>query len=108
LLENAAKHGRGAAIRLRASADPQGRIEIVVEDDGPGVDPGDLPYLFEPFYRGQRAKEDQVHGSGLGLSLVKKIVEAHQGTITADSRPGHGASFRMVLPAAKVAKTGEE
>jgi signal transduction histidine kinase len=103
LLENSAKHGRGANIRLKAATDAAGRIEILIEDDGPGVEAEDLPHLFEPFYRGERAKNDQVQGSGLGLSLVKKIVEAHQGTVEAASRPGHGASFRMLLPAAKVA-----
>ncbi len=76
-------------------------VEIVVEDEGPGIETDDLPYVFEPFYRGSRAKQEQIQGSGLGLSLVKKIVEAHGGSIEAISRLGSGAAFRLLLPPAK-------
>ncbi len=97
LLSNAAKHGGGDVF---VTARPSGAmVEIVVQDSGPGIDAADLPHIFEPFYRGQRAKDDQVQGSGLGLSLVKKIVEAHGGTVEASS-PG-GARFRIQLPAVK-------
>lgn len=97
LLSNAAKHGGGD---VRVTVRPSGAmVEIVVQDSGPGIDALDLPHIFEPFYRGQRAKEEQVQGSGLGLSLVKKIVEAHGGSAEASS-PG-GARFRILLPAVK-------
>lgn len=97
LFSNAAKHG-GANVRV--SARPSAAmVEIVVQDDGPGIDTTDLPHIFEPFYRGRRAKENQVQGSGLGLSLVKKIVEGHGGSVEASS-PG-GARFRLLLPAVK-------
>lgn len=97
LLSNATKHGGGD---VRVTARPSGAmVEIVVEDSGPGIDAADLPHIFEPFYRGQRAKEEQVQGSGLGLSLVKKIVEGHGGTVEVSS-PG-GARFRILLPAVK-------
>lgn len=101
LLENAAKHGEGADVSLRARTDERGMVEIIVEDEGPGIQAEDLPYVFEPFYRGSRAKQEQVQGSGLGLSLVKKIVEAHGGSIEAISRLGNGAAFRLLLPPAK-------
>lgn len=104
LLENAAKHGSGANIHLRAQSGLRGLVEIVVEDEGPGIEPDDLPHIFEPFYRGSRAKLDQVQGSGLGLSLVKKIAEAHGGSVEASSRLGSGATFRVLLPPAR---TGE-
>jgi signal transduction histidine kinase len=74
-------------------------IEIAVEDGGPGMDPEDLPHVFEPFYRGRRAKEEQVQGSGLGLSLVKKIVEAHGGRVEASNHGG--ARLRLLLPVVK-------
>jgi signal transduction histidine kinase len=73
-------------------------LEVEVEDNGPGFAPGDLPHVFEPFYRGRRAKEEQVQGSGLGLSLVKKIADAHGGRVEAANRAGGGAAVRMWLP----------
>lgn len=102
LLENAAKHGAGADIHVRAQGSAGGLVEIAVEDEGPGIEASDLPHVFEPFYRGNRAKQDQVQGSGLGLSLVKKIVEAHGGSVEASSRLGTGAAFRVLLPPAKM------
>jgi len=59
-----------------------------------------LPHIFEPFYRGREVVAAQVHGNGLGLSLVKNIVEAHGGTIAVSSVPGEGSSFTLSLPAA--------
>jgi signal transduction histidine kinase len=98
LLSNAAKHGAGAEVRVAART-AGAMIEIAVEDGGPGMDPEDLPHVFEPFYRGRRAKEEQVQGSGLGLSLVKKIVEAHGGRVEASNHGG--ARLRLLLPAVK-------
>lgn len=98
LLTNAAKHAPGANVTLRVSSNGEGMVEITVEDEGPGFAPGDLPHLFEPFYRGGRAKDEQVQGSGLGLSLVKKIVKAHGGKVEAANRAGGGAAIRMLLP----------
>jgi signal transduction histidine kinase len=101
LLENAAKHGAGANVWVRARATEHGMVEIVIEDEGPGIDAEDLPHVFEPFYRGNRAKHEQVQGSGLGLSLVRKVVEAHGGSIEASSRLGNGTAFHLLLPPAK-------
>ena len=98
LLSNAAKHGGGSPVSVRAQ-DVDGMVEIVVEDGGPGIAAEDLAHVFEPFYRGKRAKEDQVQGSGLGLSLVKKIVEGHGGKVSVSS--DGGARFRLLLPAVK-------
>jgi signal transduction histidine kinase len=98
LLSNAAKHAKESTVTLRVRQDGAGMLEIAVEDRGPGFGPEDLPHLFEPFYRGGRAKSDQVQGSGLGLSLVKKIVEAHGGKVEAANRMGGGASVRVMLP----------
>mgnify|MGYP000182776954 CR=1 FL=1 len=76
------------------------RIEIRVADRGPGIPPDEQPHIFEPFYRGKRAQQDQVHGTGLGLSLVKGIIEAHGGTVSVRSQPGKGAECVLRLPVA--------
>ena len=75
-------------------------IEIRVSDRGAGIPRDELRHIFDPFYRGRRAVEDQIHGTGLGLSLVKRIVEAHEGTVTVDSEPGKGTEFVVRIPAA--------
>jgi signal transduction histidine kinase len=59
-----------------------------------------LPHLFEPFYRGRRARGGQIPGSGLGLSIVKRLVEQQRGAITVRSAPGKGCTFTVCLPGA--------
>lgn len=98
LLTNAAKYG-GDWVRVSASNAGNGKVRIVVEDRGPGIEPGELRHIFEPFYRGKKAVDDQIHGTGLGLSLVKRIVEAHSGRVSAESTPGKGTRFILELPA---------
>lgn len=102
LVQNAVKYaGSGRWVGLRAAPAEGGRwLEIRVEDRGPGIAPSDLPHIFEPFYRGRNAADAQVRGAGLGLSLARSIVEAHRGTIAAETRPGEGATFLLRLPAA--------
>ena len=73
---------------------PAGRVRLSVSDTGGGIDPIVLPRLFEPFGSGPGG------GSGLGLSLCRRIAERHGGQIEADSRPGDGASFTLTLPRA--------
>ena len=101
LLSNAVVHGGpGKPIHVRAWHD-EAAVEIEVSDRGPGIPPGEVRRIFDPFYRGPRARENQTRGLGLGLSLVKRIVQAHGGSITAASNPGQGACFTVRLPAAK-------
>lgn len=104
LLMNALKHassGRSVAVDVRAASPGSGSaVEIAVTDKGPGIPPEDLGHIFEPFYRGRHATEQQVHGNGLGLSLVQRIAEAHGGHVTVKSAPGAGATFTLHLPAA--------
>jgi signal transduction histidine kinase len=69
-----------------------------VVDTGEGVEPEDLPRIFERFYRGSRARSRDEAGSGLGLTIAKGIVELHGGRIWAESERGHGASFVFTLP----------
>jgi signal transduction histidine kinase len=103
LVANAVKHARdgkwiGVGAEMATGSVPG--IEIRVEDRGPGIDPADLPHIFEPFYRGRSAVSNQVKGAGLGLSLVKRMVEAQGGTVTVASKPGAGAHFTLRFPLA--------
>lgn len=75
-------------------------VEIEIEDHGRGIPPADLPHIFEPFYRGQVARDEQIEGSGIGLSLVKHVVDAHGGSIRVTSPEGGGSRFTVLLPAA--------
>ncbi|MBZ2177873.1 MAG: sensor histidine kinase, partial [Acidobacteria bacterium] len=79
---------------------PRPHLLVHVRDRGPGIPPADLEHLFEPFYRGERAKADHLRGTGLGLSLVAEIARAHGGAITAQNLPAGGAEFTLRLPAA--------
>jgi signal transduction histidine kinase len=104
ILDNAVKYGGGGgSIGIRAHAerrDHSGTVQLVFEDQGIGISAADLPHVFEPFYRGSEVRAAQIHGSGLGLSLVKTIVEAHGGTIRVTSNPGQGTCFTLNLPVA--------
>ena len=106
IIDNAVKYG-GASnwIGIKAqtqASDHTRRVEITIADRGIGISDSDLPHIFEPFYRGRAIVDGKVHGNGLGLSLVKNIVEAHGGTITVSSVQGHGSTFSLSLPAMNV------
>ncbi len=97
LIVNAVKYSDGDR-RLRISAQRVGeRIKIIVEDHGIGIAPKDLKLIFEPFYRAESVVEQQIHGSGLGLSLVKQTVEKHGGKVTVESEIGAGSRFTIIL-----------
>jgi signal transduction histidine kinase len=99
LIGNALKYsGQSRWIGIRGFADAH-VLSIVVEDHGLGVPEDELGHIFEPFYRGRDATDSQISGSGLGLSLVKHIVEAHGGTVEVTSTVGRGSLFRINLPA---------
>jgi signal transduction histidine kinase len=98
LIGNALKYGQaGNWLSVRSEAGGE-HVKIIVEDRGAGISPFDLPHIFEPFYRGRSVVDAQIKGSGLGLSLVKQIVEAHNGTITVESASGRGTTFTIILP----------
>jgi two-component system OmpR family sensor kinase len=99
LAQNALKYAPGAEQRWSAFA-VDGRAAIRLEDGGPGISRQDLPHIFERFYRGEKARDRSTGGSGLGLAIAKSIVEAHQGSIEAESEPGRGATFTAWLPLA--------
>lgn len=92
LLANAVKFGASkVTLRLREAG---GAVELAVADDGPGIPRRELPHLFEPFFRGRRAIDGQIAGSGLGLSLVRHAVEASGGTVRVESRD-EGTTFTL-------------
>jgi signal transduction histidine kinase len=105
LIENAVKYGgRGAWIGVRVRRDLEGPVEITVSDRGPGIRKEDLPHLFEPFFRGREGATAGVPGSGLGLSLVRHIAEAHGGRVTVATSP-EGTAFTLRLPALEGGET---
>ena len=85
----------GGVVRL-AAAQRDGKVRFEVSDSGPGIAPGDLPQLFEPFWQ---AKKTAHLGAGLGLKITRAIVEAHDGSIEVTNLPGGGACFRLEFPA---------
>jgi len=98
LLDNAIKFTpAGGRVTVRTSNEAAG-VRIEIEDTGTGISPEALPHIFERFYREDPARDKAVEGVGLGLSLVKWIVEAHTGSIEAVSVPGEGARFTLILP----------
>jgi signal transduction histidine kinase len=101
LIQNVIKYaaaGRWMAITLERVTLREGeKVKISVEDHGPGISSADLPRIFEPFYRGHYGEILQVPGVGLGLTLVKRVVEAHLGRVEVKSKES-GASFSILLP----------
>jgi signal transduction histidine kinase len=99
LLENAARYSdAGEPVRLEARGGDA--VTFVVSDQGVGISAEDLPRVFRPFYRADKSRSRATGGLGLGLALVKRIVEAHGGSIELESAPGQGTRARVRLPAA--------
>jgi histidine kinase len=102
LLANALRHtpaGRGVTLAARRMAQDEVRFEV--RDEGEGVLPEHLPHVFDRFYRADRSRRHEVgSGSGIGLTLVKQLVERQGGRVGVDSTPGDGARFWFVLPRA--------
>ncbi|RME86225.1 MAG: HAMP domain-containing protein [Caldilineae bacterium] len=98
LVANALRHTpEGGEVLLRGG--PKGdEVWIAVQDTGPGIEPQDLPHIFEQFYRGERSRSRATGGAGLGLAIARAILEAHGGGIVAENVPGGGARFTIFLP----------
>jgi len=100
VIGNAVKYSpRGSSVDVACDADLT-NVRVRVTDRGLGIDAHDLPHIFKPFYRGRRALDAEVRGSGVGLSVVSHVVNAHRGRIHVDSRPAQGTTVVVELPAA--------
>jgi two-component system phosphate regulon sensor histidine kinase PhoR len=98
LLANAVKFTPpGGHVTLSLDRNGNGAV-MRVSDSGIGIDPSELPHIFDRFYRGSRANEARGAGSGLGLAIVRSIVDMHGGTVTVESGPGAGSRFTVRLP----------
>jgi signal transduction histidine kinase len=98
LIGNALRHTPSSGrVQVKASAFENG-VLVEVFDNGEGILPEDLPYVFERFYRGDKSRNAATGGAGLGLAIVKGIVEAHGGEISVISTPGRETRFRFTLP----------
>ncbi|HEV8157703.1 MAG TPA: HAMP domain-containing sensor histidine kinase [Pyrinomonadaceae bacterium] len=104
LIANSIKYGNGNKWLKITAQNGGDKIKIAVEDRGIGIAPKDLKHVFEPFFRSERVIDEQIHGNGLGLSLVKQTVEAHGGTIEVKSEIGKGSRFTIELKSKKVEK----
>ncbi len=96
LVDNALRHGGPDAVVTVSVRGLAGEVEIAVMDTGLGIPPEHLPHVFERFYRGDASRAGA--GTGLGLAVVKHIIEAHTGRVSAVSLPGEGTTVRIVLP----------
>ncbi len=88
----------GGAVKMAALSRGD-YVEVLVSDTGIGIDPEEIPKIFDKFYRVKDPKARQVIGTGLGLAIVKGIIDAHHGTVEVESRLGTGTTFRILLPA---------
>jgi signal transduction histidine kinase len=107
LLTNAHEYSPEGATIAVAAARRNGAVEIAVSDNGPGMAEDQLEHIFERFTRGDAGLTQHVGGTGLGLAISKSLVELHGGTIRADSAPGHGSTFRVLLPAGQTPAPGQ-
>jgi two-component system phosphate regulon sensor histidine kinase PhoR len=103
LVDNAVKYGReGGTVTVGGRAADDGKVEVFVQDDGPGIPADALERVFERFYRVDKGRSREQGGTGLGLAIVKHIVQSHGGRVWAASEPAKGATFFFTLPSARV------
>lgn len=89
------QHG---TVDVNARVDEKGMVEITIKDTGPGIEPADLPHIFERFYRADKARSRASGGSGLGLAITREILSRHGGTVEVTSAVGEGSTFTVKLP----------
>lgn len=96
------REGRLVTVAARSAGD---FVEVSVEDDGPGIPEAEQPLVWERFYKVDKARR-KAAGSGLGLVIVRQLVELHGGRVGLHSRPGRGSRFYFTLPVRAEARTG--
>jgi two-component system sensor histidine kinase BaeS len=102
LLSNALRYtASGDRIDVRVNPEESGRLVVSVADTGQGIPEDDLPHVFDRYYRGLEPREKRASGSGIGLAVVKELVEAHGGRVWAKSAHGKGSTFYFSIPAAE-------
>ncbi|MDN3016662.1 ATP-binding protein [Paenibacillus sp. BSR1-1] len=98
LIDNAIRHTpKGGSVRLNVTSEDKG-IRIEVKDSGSGIPEEDLPFVFERFYKADKARTRGRAGTGLGLAIAKNIIDAHRGHISVQSKLGQGTTFSFLLP----------
>jgi signal transduction histidine kinase len=98
LIGNAVKYSNGEKWMKISAKNGGKKLKVTIEDKGIGIGAKDLAHVLEPFYRAKTVVDEQIHGNGLGLSLVKQIVDAHKGEIKIESELGKGSRFTIELP----------
>jgi signal transduction histidine kinase len=101
LLENAIVHTEAGGNITVSAIERENQIFVSVADTGEGIPEKDLPLIFERFYRVDKSRTRATGGSGLGLTIAKRLVEAHGGTIEVRSQPGRGSTFTFAIPIIK-------
>jgi signal transduction histidine kinase len=98
IVGNAVKYSPGGG-HVEVGVETAGPVMTIrISDHGLGIDSADLPHVFEPFYRGRRALDAQIRGTGVGLSIVRRVIDAHEGAIRIESRAGEGTTVTVQLP----------
>jgi len=104
LIENAVKYGQSARIRVD---DNDARLEIRIQDQGPGLPPAELEKVFEPYYRVEGSRSRETGGTGLGLTIARGIAEAHGGSLVVRNRAERGLEAVLVLPRPEAYRVAE-
>jgi signal transduction histidine kinase len=97
LADNARKYGGEGPVTITARRS-RGMIVVTVQDTGPGIAGQERSLVFDRFYRGRAARAGEMRGSGLGLYVCRRLIEAHGGRIWVESRPGRGTAFHFTVP----------
>ncbi|MEN3203589.1 MAG: ATP-binding protein, partial [Atribacterota bacterium] len=107
LLHNAILFSKEGSTIILEGEENNGTTTIAVLDEGPGIPEGDIPFIFERFYRVDKSRSRKGGGMGLGLAIVREIVEHHGGKVGVVNRPQGGSRFFFTLQSASVAELGQ-
>jgi signal transduction histidine kinase len=99
LLSNVVKYTRAGGWIAVSAVEEDGHVVVHVADNGIGIPPAQIPYIFDRFYRVKSDETASIPGTGLGLAIVKAVIEKHNGRVWVESKPGLGSVFSFILPA---------